>query len=178
VRSRPDGLHYSSPGLGTTPQVSSELLRVRAGIKLVHVPYNNGPQAVQAVITDLVQLSCMAVPLLQPQIDAGTLKALAVTSPRRWRALPDVPTMKEAGFDDFETDTLIMLAGPPNLPSEIVTPVADAMQALLQRPELRASLEKAGLDVTARGPAQLAARIAHDERMWTEIVKSTGLTSN
>jgi tripartite-type tricarboxylate transporter receptor subunit TctC len=71
-----------------------------------------------------------------------------------------------------------MLAGPPNLPSQIVMPVADAMKALLQHPGLRASLEKAGLDVTARGPDQLAARIANDERMWTEIVKSTGLTSN
>lgn len=177
ARSRPDGLHYSSPGLGTTPQVSSELLRVRAGIKLVHVPYNNGPQAVQAVVTELVQLSCMAVPLLKPHIDAGTLKALAVTSPGRWRALPNVSTMREAGFDDFETDTLVMLAGPPNLPSQIVIPVANAMKALLQHPDLRATLEKAGLDITARGPDQLAVRIANDERMWNEVVRSTGLTS-
>lgn len=177
ARSRADGLHYSSPGLGTTPQVSSELLRVRAGIRLVHVPYNNGPQAAQAVITDFVQLSCMAVPLLQPHIDAGALKALAVTSPTRWRALPNVPTMREAGFDSFETDTLVMLAGPPNLPSQIVTPVADAMITLLHQPELRATLEKAGLDITARGPDQLAMRIANDEKMWNEIARSTGLTS-
>lgn len=177
AKSRPEGFHYSSPGLGTTPQVSSELLRVRAGIKLVHVPYNNGPQAVQALITGLVQLNCMAVPLLQPHIEAGTFKALAVTSPGRWRGLPSVPTMREAGMDDFETDTLLMLAGPPKLPPTVVEPVAAATKALLQQPDVRARLEKAGMDVSGKGPAELAARIEKEEKKWTEIARTTGLIS-
>jgi tripartite-type tricarboxylate transporter receptor subunit TctC len=175
ARSRPDGLHYASPGLGTTPQVSSELLRARAGIKLVHVPYNTGPQAVQALLTGHVQFICMAVPLLQPHIEAGTLKALAVTSPERWRALPNVPTMREVGFDNFETDTLLMLAGPPGLSPNIVNLVADAAQALLRQPDIRVALEKSGLDIVAKGPRELAARIARDERMWDDIVRATGL---
>jgi tripartite-type tricarboxylate transporter receptor subunit TctC len=175
--SQPEGLHYASPGLGTTPQVSSELLCSRAGIKLVHVPYNTGPQAVQALLTGLVQFICMAAPLLQPHIEAGTFKALAVTSPQRWRALPDVPTMREAGFDNFETDTLLLLAGPPGLPPAIVDTIAEASQAILRQPDIRAALEKAGMDVVAKGPEALAARIARDERMWDDIVKATGLNS-
>jgi tripartite-type tricarboxylate transporter receptor subunit TctC len=177
VRSQPDGMHYSSPGSGTTPQMSSELLRIRAGIKLTHVPFNVGPQAVQALLTGHVQLSCMAVPLLQPHIEAGTLKALAVTSPGRWRALPNVPTMREAGFDNFETDTLVMLAGPPGLPHELAKRVADATQALLRLSDVRVALEKAGLDILGNGPAGLAARIAKDEEMWRAIAKSIGVAS-
>ena len=117
-------MNYSSPGLGTTPQLSCELLRVRAGIAMQHIPYNSGPQATQALLTNLVQLFCSAMPLVQPHIDAGTLKPLAVTSATRWRGLPDVPTMQEAGFDDFVTDTMVMLAGPARLPTEITAKVS------------------------------------------------------
>ena len=130
-------MNYSSPGLGTTPQLSCELLRVRAGIAMQHIPYNSGPQAIQALLTNLVQLFCSAMPLVQPHIDAGKLKPLAVTSATRWRGLPDVPTMQEAGFDDFVTDTMVMLAGPARLPTEITAKVSHVMQAILTQPAVR-----------------------------------------
>ena len=175
AKRQPNGVNYSSPGLGTTPQLCCELLRVRAGIPMEHVPYNSGPQAVQALLTNLVQLFCSAFPLVRPHIESGKLKAIAVTSATRWRGLPEVPTMQEAGFDDFVLDTMVMLTGPARLPTEITTKVADVLQTILKRPEIRQSLERGGFDVVAKPQAALAARIAKEVPMWRDIVTVTGL---
>lgn len=175
ARSQPKGVHYSSPGLGTTPQLSSELLRVRANIQMEHVPYNSGPQAVQALLTNLVQLFCSAIPLVRPHIEAGKLKPLAVTSATRWRGLRDVPTMQETGFDDFVLDTMVMLTGPARLPTQITAKLSDVMQAILARPEIRQTLERGGFEVVAKPPAALAARIANEVPMWRNIVTVTGI---
>jgi tripartite-type tricarboxylate transporter receptor subunit TctC len=175
AKRQPNGVNYSSPGLGTTPQLCCELLRVRAGIPMEHVPYNSGPQAVQALLTNLVQLFCSAVPLVRPHIESGRMKPIALTSATRWRGLPDVPTMQEAGFDDFVLDTMVMLTGPARLPTEITTKVSDALQTILKRPEIRQSLERGGFDVVAKPPAALAARITKEVPMWRDIVTVTGL---
>ncbi|WP_198164977.1 tripartite tricarboxylate transporter substrate-binding protein [Rhodoplanes sp. Z2-YC6860] len=174
ARSQAKGVNYSSPGLGTTPQLSSELLRVRAKISMEHIPYNSGPQAAQAVLTNLVQLSCSAIPLVQPHIEAGTLKPLAVTSATRWRALPDVPTMAESGFDDFVLDTMVMLAGPARLPPAVTARLSDATQAILARPAIRDALQRGGFDVAAKPPAELGARISKEVPMWRDIVAGDG----
>jgi tripartite-type tricarboxylate transporter receptor subunit TctC len=175
AKRQPKGVIYASPGLGTTPQLCCELLRVRAGITMEHIPYNSGPQAVQALLTNQVQLFCSAFPLTQPHIESGQLTPLAVTSATRWRGLPDTPTMQEADFDDFVLDTMVMLAGPARLPNEIATKVSNVLLAILARPEIRRSLERGGFDVVAKPPADLAARIAKEVPMWQDIVKVTGL---
>jgi tripartite-type tricarboxylate transporter receptor subunit TctC len=175
AKRQPNGVNYSSPGLGTTPQLCCELLRVRAGIPMEHVPYNSGPQAVQALLTNLVQLFCSAFPLVRPHIESGKLKPIAVTSATRWRGLPEVPTMQEAGFDDFVLDTMVMLTGPARLPTEITTKVSNVLQMILKQPGIRQSLERGGFDVVAKPQAALAARIAKEVPMWRDIVTVTGL---
>lgn len=175
ARATPNGASYSSPGRGTTPQLSSELLRARAGINLTHVPYNSGPMAVQALLSGLVQLSCTALPLVQPQIEAGALKALAVTGPQRWRALPNVPTMAEAGFPDFVLDTMVMLEAPARIDAWIVDKLSQSIQQVLRDPAIRKVLETSGFDVVAKGPAQLANRIHKEIKQWNEVVATTGM---
>jgi tripartite-type tricarboxylate transporter receptor subunit TctC len=178
ARGQPNGVSYSSPGTGTTPQLSSELLRVRTNISMAHVPYNSGPQAAQAVLSNLVQLSCSAIPLVQPHIAAGTLKPLAVTSGTRWRVLPDVPTMAEVGFDDFILDTMVMLAAPAHLPPQILAKLSAAMQTILARPAIHDALQRGGFDVVAKPANELAARISKEIEMWQNIVTVTGLKRN
>lgn len=175
AKSQPKGVNYASPGLGTTPQLSCELLRVRANIPMEHVPYNSGPQAVQALLTDLVQLFCSASPLVQPHIDSGALKPIAVTSSTRWRGLPNVPTMQEAGFDNFVTDTMVMMAGPDRLPQEITAKISTAMQEILSEPAIQQALHHGGFEVVAKPAPALAARIAKEVPMWRDIVQATGL---
>ena len=178
ARAQPNGVNYSSPGTGTTPQLSSELFRVRANIPMTHIPYNSGPQAAQAVLTNLVQLSCSAVPLVQSYIEAGKLRPLAVTSATRWRGMPDVPTMAEAGFDDFITDTMVMLIGPAGLPPEIVTKLSGVVQVILEQPAVREPLQRGGFDVVAKPGNELATRISKQVAMWHDIVAATGLSQN
>jgi tripartite-type tricarboxylate transporter receptor subunit TctC len=174
-QSRPDGFNYSSPGTGTTPQLSSELLKVRAGARMTHIPYNNGPLAVQALLSGLVQFSCMSASLLMPHIEAGTLKALAVTSKERWSGLPNVPTMRELGYNDFVVDTMLMLAGPANLPADVTAKLADAARQVLKEPAVRQALERASLDVVGGSPSELAVRIGQDMKLWTQIATAIGL---
>jgi tripartite-type tricarboxylate transporter receptor subunit TctC len=148
---------------------------VRAGINMTHIPYNSGPMAVQAVLSGLVQLSCTALPLVQPQINAGTLKALAVTGPQRWRGLPDVPTMAEAGFPDFVLDTMVMLEAPTHADATIVDKLSRAIQQVLQEPAVRQTLENDGFDVVARSHTLLAERIHKEVTLWDDVVSTTGM---
>ena len=112
---------------------------------------------------------------MQPHIDAGRLKPLAVTSATRWRGLPNVPTMQEAGFNDFVTDTMVMLAGPAQLPQEITAKLSEATQTILAQPAIRQALERGGFDIVAKSATGLAARIAKEVPMWRDIVAVTGL---
>ena len=173
ARARAGSLNYSSPGTGTTPQLSSELLKVRAGIQITHVPYNSGPGVVQALLTNLVQMACSSVPLVQPHIESGAFRPLAVTSARRWRGLPDVPTMAEAGFNDFVLDTMVMLAGPANMNAQLVDKLSGAMLTILQQPALRKSLETGGFDIVAKDADALGRRLRSEVTLWRDVVQLT-----
>jgi len=173
AKSRTDGVSYASPGIGTTPQLAVELLRVRAGLPLVHVPFNNAPQIIQALDTGVVPFSCAAAPLVQAHVASGALKALAVTSAKRWAGMPNVPTMAEVGFPDFVLDTMIMLAAPAHLDPSVRKQLSDATQAALKQADVRSMLERVGFDVVARSADQLDARIRSEVILWHDIVRDT-----
>jgi tripartite-type tricarboxylate transporter receptor subunit TctC len=168
--SRPNGINYTSPGVGTTPQMSAELLRVRAGIPMTHVPFKGGPQAAQALLSGHVQLLCSSVPLVQPHIEAGTMVPLAVTGAQRWRGMPNVPTMAEAGFDNFVLDTMVMLSAPAKLPPAISDRLSAACQKALKLESVHAAIDKMGFDVIASTPEQIAARVKREVTTWSDVV--------
>ena len=105
AKADPNELNYASPGIGTTPHLSAELLKIVGGIQITHVPFSGAGPAIQAVLGGITQVCCAALPPAHPQIESGALKALAVTGAQRWFDLPDVPTMVELGFKDFIADT-------------------------------------------------------------------------
>ena len=119
ARKEPDKLNYGSPGVGTTPQLAAELLKVREKINMVQVQHAGAGPAVQAILSGTVPVACVALPPAQPHILAGKLKALAVTSEKRASGLPDVPTMTELGYKDFVLDTMQALLAPAKTPPEI-----------------------------------------------------------
>jgi tripartite-type tricarboxylate transporter receptor subunit TctC len=98
AKADPNELNYASPGIGTTPHLSAELLKIVGGIQITHVPFSGAGPAIQAVLGGITQVCCAALPPAHPQIESGALKALAVTGAQRWFDLPDVPTMVELGF--------------------------------------------------------------------------------
>ena len=170
----PDKLNYASPGIGTTPMLAFELLKIRAGIKATQVVFPGAGPAVQAVLSKTTQVGCVALPPAHPQIQAGALKGLAVTASKRWPDL-DVPTMAELGFADFVLDTKQLMAVPKGTPKEIVDRLAKATVALLKTPSINANLQKGGHDVLATSAEELAAVIAKEVPMWKDVVTKAGV---
>ncbi len=170
----PDKLNYASPGIGTTPMLAFELLKIRAGIKATQVVFPGAGPAVQAVLSKTTQVGCVALPPAHPQIQAGALKGLAVTASKRWPDL-NVPTMAELGFADFVLDTKQLMAAPKGTPKEIVDRLAKAAIDLLKKPEMKDRLQKGGHDVLATSSEELAAVIAKEVPMWKDVVAKAGV---
>ncbi len=175
ARKDPDKLNYGSPGIGTTPMLSFELLKVREKIQAAQVVHAGAAPAVQALLAGTVPVACVALPPAQPHIQAGKLVGLAVTGEKRWIGLPEVPTMLELGYKDFVLETAQLFLAPPGTPKAVVDKLATASIEILKRPETTAKLNAAGFDVNARGPAELKARIAKEVPMLKEIVTQAGV---
>ena len=120
AKAAPGKLNYSTPGIGTKGHFAVELLKLRAGIDLVHVPYPSGGQVVQSLFTGTTQLGSTALPAGEPHVTSGSLAGLVVSGAKRWRTLPDVPTMLELGYSDFVAEIFTALVAPAGTPADIV----------------------------------------------------------
>ena len=175
VKADPDKFNYSSPGVGTKSHLSGELLKLRAGIQLQHVPYRGGGPSVQAVVAGTVQVGSVALAPVEPLIKAGTIKALAVTGANRWWSLPDVPTMIESGYPGFISDTFNALFAPAGTPKEIVDLLVKESRAAMQKPEAREAARRAGYEIVAGTPEQMTARLVAEIAGVKELVAKAGI---
>jgi tripartite-type tricarboxylate transporter receptor subunit TctC len=175
AKADPAALSFSSAGIGTPPHLSVELLKLKAGVSLTHVPYPGGGPAVQAVLQNTTPLGCVSMQTTLPFIAAGQLVPLAVTSAKRSPNLPNVPTMIELGFPDFITETFISMVGPAKLPQSIIDPLVQATQSVLRDPVIAKTLFNEGYEVLARGPAELAKRIDTEVPMWRDLIERAGI---
>jgi tripartite-type tricarboxylate transporter receptor subunit TctC len=176
AKAAPDKFNYASPGAGTKSHLTGELLKLRAGINMVHVPYRGAGPATQAVLAGTTQVGAVALPPAEPLIKDGKLRALAVTGAERWFSLPDVPTMIESGFPGFVSDTFNALFAPAGTPTLIVTLLArEARVALLQSPDIRAQAQRAGFAIVAGTPAQLLSRLKREIALVRETVEKAGI---
>ena len=174
-KKNPDKLTYASPGAGTTPALSCDLLRMRSGFSMPAVVFTGAGPAVQSVLANAVPLTCVALPPAHPHIVGGLLKALAVTGTKRWSDLPDVPTMTELGFKDFVHETVNMMWAPAKTPQPVLDRLAMAMSAIMQRPDVRKTLANGGYEVLGGGPTEATARVVREVPMWREVVAQTGI---
>jgi tripartite-type tricarboxylate transporter receptor subunit TctC len=175
AKANPDKFNYASPGAGTKSHLTGELLKLRAGIKMVHVPFRGAGPAAQAVLANTVQLGSVALAAAEALIKDGQLRALAVTSEKRWFSLPDVPTMIEAGYPDFVSDTFNALFAPAAVPKDILAVLVRESRAAFDRPDAREQARKAGFEVVAGTPEQLAARVAKEIPAVRELVEKAGI---
>ncbi len=168
---------YGSAGVGSTPHLTGDhVLRVLGGLDAVHVPYQGAAPALQATVANQVPVASVALPPAVPLIKAGRVKALAVTSLKRIAALPDVPTVAESGFPDFEDYTWVAVFGPPKLPADIVARLNGIIGDALRSPEMREKLAAAGLEGQPGTPAAMADYLQREVVKWGRIVKETGVT--
>jgi tripartite-type tricarboxylate transporter receptor subunit TctC len=175
AREKPGTFSYSTPGAGTLPHLVGELIKLRTGIDMVHVPFAGAGPAAQALIAGTVPVSITSLSVAMPQMQAGTLRALAVTGRARWVDLPNIPTLEEAGIPNATTESWQGLLAPAGTPQEIIERLAREAMAILRRPDIRARLRNAGFAATGEGAEVLRARIAEEVPRWKEVIEKTGL---
>src|SRR5712692_4614662 len=175
AKAAPGSLNYASPGVGTKSHLAAEQLKLRAGIDIVHIPYRGGGPATMGVLDGTVHVGSVALAPVEPLIKDGKFIALAVTGAKRWFSLPDVPTMIEAGFPGFVSDTFNALFAPAGTPPEIVALLSRESQAALKTPEARAQAHRAGYEIVAGTPAELTTRLATEIAATKELVGRLGI---
>lgn len=174
ARANPDKLSYGSVGAGSASHLTMELLKSEARISLVHVPYRGFPPLMQDLLPGNVQAAFAIIPAVLPQVKAGKLKALAVTSAKRSPLAPGIPTIAEQGFPQFDATAWIGLLAPAPLAPAVAARIAGDTERIMQLPEVRELLGRQGFDVVGSGPEAFAAFIRGETAKWTAIVKKTG----
>jgi tripartite-type tricarboxylate transporter receptor subunit TctC len=176
AKEKPGTLNYSTPGPGTLPHLVTELLKQRAGIDMVHVPYAGAAPAAQALIGKIVDVGTLSISAAMPHVQAGLLKGLAVTGAQRWADLPDVPTVSEAGVLESVSESWQGILVPVGTPKDIVARLATALVEIAQRPDVREKLRHAGFAATGRGPGAFAKRIAADVPKWRDVIEKARIS--
>ena len=174
AKAQPGKLNFASFGHGTSNHLSGELFKSVAGIEAVHVPYKNAPQAVLDVVGGQVNFAFVNAPLALPQVRAGKLRALAVTGAKRSPAVPDLPTMREAGLSDFVVESWYGLMAPAGTPDAIVRKIRDDTLAVLARPDVKQAFANQGADVETSTPEEFARTIASEKARWAEVIRKSG----
>ena len=175
AKAQPGKLTFATPGVGSVSQLAVELIKVRTGVDLTHVPYSGAAPAAQAAIAGTTDIASVNISGLIGHIQSGTLKALVQTGKDHWPDLPDVPTMEEAGIPNAVVDTSQVLLAPAGTPQDIVDRLAKETRAILQKSDVRDKMLKASFAVKYEGPDQLRARTAREVPMWKELVDKAGI---
>jgi tripartite-type tricarboxylate transporter receptor subunit TctC len=175
VKAKPGKTNWTSPGVGTTPYLAGEILKMRANLDMHHIPYRAVPAAVTAVLSGDAAMMTANYGSLAGQIGSGQLRALAQTGKTRWPEIPTVPTLDELGIKGAETDTSYGLWAPAGTPQPIIDRLANELSKILQQPDVVERYRKSGAPVIAEGPAAFKARIAREVSMYKEIVQKAGL---
>lgn len=163
----------SGATLGIGPHVTLELLRARTGSSMAFIPYKGAAPAIADLLGNQIQIGMTSKAVLLPLIKEGRLKALAVTSDARWPELPDVPTMRESGFDGVPSYLWSGLLAPVQTPQAVIDKLNAAMNEGLKAPDIRASIAKLGLETRALTPQEFTARLADEARLWEAAVKES-----
>jgi len=176
AKAHPGELSYASAGAGNQTQLVAELLKAKAGITAIHVPYKSGAEMVTAVLGEQVQLSFPDISILLPLIREHKVKALAVTSARRHPQLPDVPTLAESGYPDFAITFWSGVVAPAGTPAAIVAKLNAAIDKGLRSREIQDKLAAIGSQTAPGSPQDFASFIASETVKWREIAKTAGIS--
>ncbi|MBX6426327.1 MAG: tripartite tricarboxylate transporter substrate binding protein [Variibacter sp.] len=175
AKANPGKLNYTSSGVGTTPFLAAELVKLRLGLDIIHIPYAGAGPATQAALAGMVDMYAANLGSLGAQIQAGSLRPIAQTGKERWPDLPDVPTLGDLGLENAESDTFQAMYAPAGTPKPIIDKIVDALNKILAEPDIKEKYWKSGLQVLAEGPEKFKARIAREVPMYREIIEKAGL---
>jgi tripartite-type tricarboxylate transporter receptor subunit TctC len=178
AKAQPGKIDYASSGNGSAQHLVSALFNSMAGIDMNHVPYKGSAPAMQDLLGGQVGVSFAGVPNVLAHVKAGRLRALAVSTPKRWSELPDVPTVAEAGVPGYEATLWLNISGPAGMPADIVQRLSTEIAKALQDPVVQNNFRAAGVDATSMGPQELTTFMRAEYEKWGKVVKDTGATVN
>ena len=174
AKASPGKINFASSGLGTPAQLAGELFNTMAGVKLIHVPYKGAAPALTDLLAGQVQLMFSTMPPSLPQVRAGKLRAIAVTSAKRSVTTPELPTISEAGLPGFEAITWYGMAAPAGTPPAIVKKLNSEVVKLLRLPEVKERLLATGTEASGTTPEEFATYIKSEIVKWAKVIKESG----
>ena len=176
AKANPGKANYASTGVGTSAHLAGFVFAKRAGIEATHVPYK-GADALRDLVAGRVQFMFATIPSVMPQIAAGNLRAIAVSSVKRSRSLPDVPTVADSGFPGFEAGSWFGFFGPKGTPPEVVATLNRHVNEIIAAPATEAQLIKEGADPAGGTPQQFADFVQREYEKWKVVVRDSGATA-
>jgi tripartite-type tricarboxylate transporter receptor subunit TctC len=171
VRANPGKYSIANPGLGTTPQLAAELFKLSFKLDMTSVPFGGAGPAIQSAVAGHTPIAFTALPPTSPQVKGGKLRGLAVTSAKRSNALPDVPTMEEAGVKEQESETMQGVFLPAGAPKETVAFLNAEIAKVMALPDVKEKCAQLGFDVVADKPEHFAAYIKSEVKKWSAVIK-------
>jgi len=175
AKSKPGEIFFGSSGVATGPHLSGELFNIRAGVRLVHVPYQGSAQAMADLLSGRISVMFAPASTVLPHIADGKLKALASAAAKRPSSAPDLPTMAQAGLPDFDTSIWFGVMVPAGTPRAVVDRLSGAINEVLAAPEVLATLRAQGLDPLGGTPETFARYIESETAKWSDVAKAAGL---
>jgi len=175
AKTNPGKITYGSSGVGSTSHLAGELFDLMAGTQMTHVPYKSSGPALTDMLGGQIQMIYGSSPLVAPHVNSGRLRLIAITTLKRSRALPNIPTVAESGVAGYETITWYALSGPRGLPPNVVTRWQAALASALQSREMKERFELDGLDAPEVGSAYLSQVLQRDLAKWARVVKAKNL---
>jgi tripartite-type tricarboxylate transporter receptor subunit TctC len=171
IKANPGKYNIANPGIGTTPQLAAELFKLQLKLDATSVPFGGAGPAIQSAVAGHTPVAFTALPPTAPQVQGGKLRGLAVTSAKRSSALPEVPTMAEAGVKDQESETMQGIFLPGGTPKEIVDFLNAEIAKVMAMPDVKAKCAQLGFDVVADKPAEFAAYIKKEVEKWGAVIR-------
>lgn len=175
ARAKPGSINYGSGGVGSAGHLPLELLQSMAGLKMQHVPYKGSGPAIADLIGGQIQAMLLTIPAVMPYLEAGTLRPIATSGAKRSPALPNLPTLAEAGVTGFDYAPWYGVFAPAGTPPAVVRRIHDSINKVINEPEIRDKLARQGLEVRAMSREEFAAVVAADLPRWARVIKALGI---
>jgi len=178
ARQKPGELNFASSGMGSIQHLGGELFQLKTGTKMVHVPYSGAAPAMKDLLAGRIDMFITTPPTAMAHVEAGKLRALAITSSQRHPKLPNIPTTAEAGLPEFQLEAWFSVFGPAKMPEDVVKKLSAAMERVITSDEFKAQMNEQGSNASYRSPAELGQIVKDDLAKWGEVVKTAGISAN
>ena len=175
IKAHPGKYNFASPGTGTPGHLVGELFRLSLGLDLVNIPFNSAGLAIGSTVAGHTPIAFTAPPPVVPQVKEGKLRALAVASKTRLQALPDVPTMAEAGYPDIEGEVWLAVIVPARTPKEIIALLLREIVKTIALPDMKERMATLGFDPVGSAPEECAAYFRTEAAKWAKVIRQAGI---